>query len=128
MVKDFKSLKKVEVKWTIAIPEGEVKKLIKTGDKVERGEVVLEYLSREKILIPAADFLKKHSPEDKQKILDQIKEKRFGMGEVIFSKSGLFSKKVVAITEGEVVGIDEFDNLIMLGRESDSKEIIKDWF
>ncbi|KKQ90219.1 MAG: hypothetical protein UT14_C0042G0001, partial [Candidatus Shapirobacteria bacterium GW2011_GWE1_38_92] len=27
MVKDFKSLKKVEVKWTIAIPEGEVKKL-----------------------------------------------------------------------------------------------------
>jgi hypothetical protein len=125
MVKDFKSLKKVEVKWTIAIPEGEVKKLVKTGDKVERGEVVLEYLSREKILIPAADFLKKHSPEDKQKILDQIKEKRFGMGEVIFSKSGIFSKKVLASTEGEVVGIDEFDNLIMLGRESDSKEIIK---
>lgn len=125
MVQEYKSLKRVGVKWTIAVPEGEVKKLVKVGDKVESEGVVLEYKRQKKELVPASDFLKGHSLEEKEKILGQIKGKRFGVGEPIFSKGGIFSKKVLAKIEGEVEAIDEFDNLVMVGNETGVTERIR---
>lgn len=102
--------KRVKTKWVITIPDG-AKVLISEGQEVKADEDILEVTNGGEKILDVSDKFRGLSPIDKAKLMEKLPGMKIVADEIIFKTKGIFSKKIIFPINGEVIKIDEFDNL-----------------
>lgn len=93
----------------VTIPEG-AKVLVMEGEEVGVGEDILEINTGIKML-EVSEIFKGLSSTDRAKLKEQLPGMKVAANEVIYETKGLFSKKIILPINGEIIKVDEFDNL-----------------
>jgi hypothetical protein len=102
--------KKVKTKWIVAIPEG-AKVVVTVGEEVEAGRDLLEIDESNENMINVAGRIGRLGSADKKKLGKMLPGMIISKGQVVFETGGMFSKKVSFPISGEVIKLDEFENL-----------------
>lgn len=115
--------KKIKAKWIIKI-SGEVKFLVKTGEKVSRGQVIAKIKPKMVESFNFSDFLGKMSQENLDKLNEKFKNTWVNNGDLVCLTGGVFPKKICFPMSGNFLGIDEFGNLKIEKVQDNEKNIL----
>jgi len=115
--------KKIKAKWIIRVT-GEVKFLVKNGEKVSRGQLIAKVKPKVIESFNFSNFLGKMSQENLEKLNEKFKSTWVNNGDLICLTGGVFPKKICFPMSGNFLGIDEFGNLKIEKVEEREKEII----
>jgi hypothetical protein len=119
----IKLMKKTKTKWIIKIA-GEVKFLVKVGEKVVRGQVIAKVKPKVIESFNFSGFLGKMNQDNLEKLNEKFKNTWVNNGDLVCLTGGVFPKKICFPMSGNFLGIDEFGNLKIEKVEDDEKEII----
>jgi hypothetical protein len=114
--------KRVKTKWVVMIPEGASVK-VAIGDEVEANEELLEISEAEEKTINVSGIIGILSAADKKKLGEKVPGMIINESEVIFESRGLFPKKIILPINGEIIKIDEFENLHFREKAENSRKI-----
>ncbi|MCW1948958.1 MAG: hypothetical protein KIH89_000700 [Candidatus Shapirobacteria bacterium] len=115
--------KKIKAKWIIKV-SGEVKFLVKNGEKVSRGQVVAKIKPKIIESFNFSEFLGKMSQDSLDKLNEKFKNTWVNNGDLVCLTGGVFPKKICFPMSGNFLGIDEFGNLKIEKVEDKEKEIL----
>lgn len=108
-------MRKVKTKWIVTLSK-KAKIKVKEGDSVVCGqELAQEVIYNEKIF--SISGLKKFT-------IENLIGQKIVKNQIIYQTGGMFSKKVLAPESGEIIKIDEFDNLYLKTDEENLKIIV----
>lgn len=116
-------MKKTKTKWIIKV-SGEVKFLVKVGEKVVRGQVIAKVRPKLIESFNFSGFLGKMSQDNLDKLNERFKNTWVNNGDLICLTGGVFPKKICFPMSGNFLGIDEFGNLKIEKIEDIEKEIV----
>ncbi len=102
--------KKVKTKWVVTVPKGN-KILVNLGQEVMADQELVETIQEQVKTINISERIKGLSGTEKEKMAEEIKGLYVSEGEAVFKTSGIFGKKVFLPINGEIIKIDEFENL-----------------
>jgi hypothetical protein len=102
--------KKVKTRWVVSIPEG-AKVLVVEGQEVKADENLVEISGNNVKTINVSERFGALSGTDRAKLMGLLPGMKVTEGKVIYKTGGFFPKKIVLPITGEVINIDEFDNL-----------------
>ncbi len=114
--------KKTKTKWIIKIV-GEVKFLVKQGEKVSEGQVVAKVKGKIIESFNFSSFFGKMSQDNLEKLNEKFKNTWVNNGDLVCLTGGIFPKKICFPMSGNFLGIDEFGNLKIERIEDEEKEI-----
>ncbi|MFA6250986.1 MAG: hypothetical protein WC686_05855 [Candidatus Shapirobacteria bacterium] len=103
-------MKKKETWWKIKIPPGAAV-LVRSGQKVVEGEVILTVQQKEVKVYDASLVLSRYSKERMAQLITSLVGREVEEGEQILAEGGLFPKKIFSPCKGIVSGIDELGNI-----------------
>lgn len=118
----IKFMKKTKTKWIIKVA-GEVKFLVKVGDKVLSGQVVAKVKPKVIESFNFSGFLGKMSQENLDKLNEKFRNTWVNNGDLVCLTGGVFPKKICFPMSGNFLGIDEFGNLKIEKVEDEEREI-----
>ena len=108
-------MKSVKTSWVLNLSGG-TKVFVKKGDKVAVGQVLAQSrVSEEKIF---------YLPPQLVKIMGNFLGKYVKKGDVIGEIGTFFKKKIISPVEGEIVKIDEYNNVYLKSAEEKIKAIV----
>jgi hypothetical protein len=110
--------KKVKTKWVVAVPAG-AKIKVSVGEEVPVDSDLLEVEERGEKIINISEKIENLGLTDKKKLMEKLTGLTINENEVVFETGGIFPKKITLPVNGEVIKIDEFENLHF--KEADSK-------
>lgn len=102
--------KKVKAKWVVAIPEG-TKVMVNVGEEVDADSDLLEVTGEDEKIVNVAGRIRGLSKADKKRMTEMLPGMKINENEVVFESKGFFPKKIILPINGEVIKIDEFENL-----------------
>jgi len=109
--------KKVKAKWVVAVPEG-AKVMVAVGEEVPANSVLLEINESNEKIINVAGKIRGLSAAEKKKIREMLPGMKVDEDKVVFETGGIFPKRISFPVKGELVKIDEFENLHFKGAEN----------
>ena len=115
--------KKTKTKWIIKV-SGEVKFLVKSGEKVKRGQVVARIKGKVVESFNFSSFFGKMGQENLGKLNERFKSTWVNSGDLVCLTGGVFPKKICFPMSGNFLGIDEFGNLKIERLEDGEREIL----
>lgn len=115
--------KKTKTKWIIKV-SGEVKFLVKSGEKVKRGQVVARIKGKVIESFNFSSFFGKMGQENLGKLNERFKSTWVNSGDLVCLTGGVFPKKICFPMSGNFLGIDEFGNLKIERLEDGEREIL----
>ncbi len=98
------------IRWALKVPKG-ADILVKKGQVVEEGDVLMAVGRKEERLYDASLILSRYSKDSLEELGRAIKGRVVADGELLFTEGGIWSKKIYSPFAGKVVGIDEFGNI-----------------
>ena len=119
----IKFMKKTKTKWIIKI-SGEVKFLVKLGDRVVAGQVIAKVKPKIVESFNFSNFFGKMNQENLEKLNEKFKNTWVNSGELVCLTGGVFPKKICFPMSGNFVEIDEFGFLKIETKEDGKKEIL----
>ena len=114
---------KIKAKWIIKFPVGS-KVLVKTGDKVEKDQVVVKADYRKVESINLSNFFGKFNSSKIEQLNQKLKGVWVNSGELMCLSGGVFPKKICFPMSGNFLEIDEFGFLKIEIKEDKQREII----
>lgn len=115
--------KKIKAKWIIKV-SGEVKFLVKVGEKVSLGQVIAKIKPKMIESFNFSGFLGKMSQDSLDKLNEKFQNTWVNNGDLVCLTGGMFPKKICFPMSGNFLGIDEFGNLKIEKVEDNEKEIL----
>lgn len=115
--------KKTKTKWIIKV-SGEVKFLVKSGEKVKRGQVLARIKGKVIESFNFSSFFGKMGQENLGKLNERFKSTWVNSGDLVCLTGGVFPKKICFPMSGNFLGIDEFGNLKIERLEDGEREIL----
>lgn len=115
--------KKVKAKWGINI-SGEGDFLVKLGDLVKQGQVLLKVKDKKIQSFDFSGFFGKFNSSKLEELNNKFKESWVNNGELICLSGGIFPSKICFPMSGKFLSLDEFGILKIEEENEKEKEII----
>ena len=116
-------MKRTKTKWIIKV-NGEVKFLVKTGEKVLRDQVIAKVRPRVIESFNFSSFLGKMDANKLAQLNERFKNTWVNNGDLVCLTGGVFPKKICFPMSGNFLGIDEFGNLKIEKTEDIEKDVV----
>lgn len=114
---------KIKAKWIIKFPVGS-KVLVKTGEKVEKDQIVVKADYRKVESINLSNFFGKFNSSKIEQLNQKLKGVWVNSGELMCLSGGVFPKKICFPMSGNFLEIDEFGFLKIEIKEDKQREIV----
>jgi hypothetical protein len=115
--------KRVKTKWGINI-SGEASFLVKTGEKVLEGQILVRVKDKKLNSFDFSGFLGKISPQKLLDLNEKFTNNWVNTGELICMTGGIFPNKICFPISGNFLGLDEFGVLRIEEKDEIEKEIL----
>lgn len=123
VLKKKSKLAVVKSKWVVKIPDGS-SVMVAEGARVKRGEVLLMCKVVKISSYNASFVLSRMSTGKLEEIKNNLADKEFNEGDLLFADGGLFPKKIFSPCNGKFCGVDEFYNIQFQKTVDDRKEVV----